>query len=154
MPSSPSPAKLYGNPKAHKDPREDLGIPPLREIVSCSGSNTEGLGKLVDSITRPVDEACDSFLQDTPHLLRLIEELNATGPQPAGTIIFSLDVVALYPSVPTSRGPEVLSQRLLKAGQPRELVDWVTRCSKALLQCNTFEYDSNLYTQKDGGWHQ
>ena len=150
MPSSPSPAKLYGNPKAHKDPREDLGIPPLREIVSCSGSNTEGLGKLVDSITRPVDEACDSFLQDTPHLLRLIEELNAAGPQPAGTIIFSLDVVALYPSVPTSRGPEVLSQRLLKAGQPRELVDWVTRCSKALLQCNTFEYDSNLYTQKDG----
>ena len=150
MPSSPSPAKLYGNPKAHKTSREDLGIPPLREIVSCSGSNTEGLGKLVDSVTRPVDEACDSFLQDTPHLLRLIEELNAAGPQPAGTIIFSLDVVALYPSVPTSRGPEVLRQRLLKAGQPRELVDWVTRCTTALLQCNTFEYDSKLYTQKDG----
>merc|ERR1712055_1260336 len=103
--SFPSPSVL--DPKAHKDPREDLGIPPLREIVSCSGSNTEGLGKLVDSVTRPVDEACDSFLQDTPHLLRLIEELNTAGAQPEGTFIFSLDVVALYPSVPTSRGPEV-----------------------------------------------
>ena len=48
------------------------------------------------------------------------------------------------------RGPEVLKNRLLKAGRPTELVDWVTKCSKALLECNTFEYDSNLYTQKDG----
>ena len=43
-----------------------------------------------------------------------------------------------------------LMNRLLKAGRPTELVDWVTKCSKALLECNTFEYDSNLYTQKDG----
>ena len=150
MPDEPTPARLYGNPKVHKPAREDLGIPPLREIVSCSGSNTEGLGKIVDSFTRPVDEACASFLQDTPHLLRLIEELNSAGPQPEGTFVFSLDVVALYPSVPTSQGPEVLRNRLLKAGLSRELVDWVTRCSTALLQCNTFEFDSKLYTQKDG----
>ena len=127
-----------------------MGIPPLREIVSCSGSNTEGLGKLVDSFTRPVDESCSSFLQDTPHLLRLIEQLNNVGPQPEGTFIFSLDVVALYPSVPTSRGPYVLRKRLLKAGLSAGLVDWVTRSTRALLECNTFEYDSKLYTQKDG----
>ena len=71
LPSEPTPARLYGNPKVHKPAREDLGIPPLREIVSCSGSNTEGLGKLIDSVTRPVDEGCSSFLEDTPHLLRL-----------------------------------------------------------------------------------
>ena len=150
MPSEPTPARLYGNPKVHKPTREDLGIPPLREIVSCSGSNTEGLGKLVDSVTRPVDESCNSFLQDTPHLLRLIEDLNTAGPQPEGTYIFSLDVVALYPSVPTSQGPEVLRKRLLKAGLAGDLVDWITKCSRALLECNTFEYDSNLYTQRDG----
>ena len=104
IPPKPTAARLYGNPKVHKAAREDLGIPPLREIVSCSGSNSEGLGKLVDSFTRPVDENCASFLQDTPHLLRKIRQLNAEGPQPEGTFIFSLDVVALYPSVPTSRG--------------------------------------------------
>ena len=49
----------------------------------------------MDSVTRPVDEACDSFLQDTPHLLGLIEELNTAEAQPEGTFIFSLDVVAL-----------------------------------------------------------
>ena len=150
MPREPTPARLYGNPKVHKPIREDLGIPPLREIVSCAGSNTEGLGKLVDSYTKPADESCQSFLQDTPHLLRLIEGLNQKGPQPKGTYIFSLDVVALYPSVPTSRGPGVLKQRLLKAGKAEKLVDWLTRSTKALLECNTFVYDSKLYTQRDG----
>ena len=77
----------------------------LREIVSCAGSNTEGPGKLVDSYTRPVDESFKSFLQDTPHLLRLIEELNNQGPQPPGTFIFSLGVVAPYLSIPTNKGP-------------------------------------------------
>ena len=150
MPKEPTPARLYGNPKVHKPIREDIGIPPLREIVSCAGSNTEGLGKIVDSYTRPVDEACPSFIQDTPHLLRLIEEINNEGPQPGGTYIFSLDVVALYPSVPTSRGPAVLKERLLKAKMPAKLVDWITRSTQALLESNTFEYDSNLFTQRDG----
>lgn len=150
MPREPTSARLYGNPKVHKPTRADIGIPPLREIVSCAGSNSEGLGKLVDSHTRPVDEACSSFLQDTPHLLRLIEDLNREGPQPAGTFIFSLDVVALYPSVPTSKGPGVLKNRLLKAGKSEKLVDWLTRSTQALLESNTFEYDSQLFTQKDG----
>ena len=57
MPREPTSARLYGNPKVHKPARADTGIPPLREIVSCAGSNSEGLGKLVDSHTRPVDEA-------------------------------------------------------------------------------------------------
>ena len=146
----PTPCRLYGNPKVHKPVREDLKIPPLREIVSCCGSNVEGLGKIVDFYCRPVDESCSSFIQDTPHLLRTIEELNSKGPQPAGTWIFSLDVVALYPSVPTSRGPEVQRKRLLMAGLNPELVDWLTRCTVALLTQNTFEYDGILYTQKDG----
>ena len=150
MPREPTAARLYGNPKVHKPIREDLGIPPLREIVSCAGSNTEGLGKLVDYYTRPVDEACSSYLQDTPHLLRLIEEINIDGPQPQGTYIFSLDVVALYPSVPTHKGPNVMKKRLLMAGKPAKLVDWLTKCTKALLETNTFVYDDKLYTQKDG----
>ena len=150
MPSEPKAGRLYGQTKNHKPILAETGIPPLREIVSCSGSNVEGLGKLVDHRTRPVDESAPSFLQDTPDLLRQIELLNREGPQPAGTTLFSVDVVALYPSVPTQRAPEVLRQRLLKAGLGQELVDWLVRCTIALLECNTFEYDGELYTQRDG----
>merc|ERR1719234_1559349 len=91
---------------------------------------------------------------DTPDLLRKIEELNEAGPQPVGTHLFSCDVVALYPSVPTTRGPEVLRKRLLSAGLKRELVDWVVESTLVLLKSNTFEYDdgegAKLYTQADG----
>ena len=41
-------------------------------------------------------------------------------------------------------------KRLLKAGLKPDLVDWLTRSTEALLTHNTFEYDGNLYTQKDG----
>jgi hypothetical protein len=133
MPPELAAARLYGNPKVHEEVREELGILPLREIVSCSGSNSEGLGKLVDSFTWQVDESCASFLQDTPHLLRQIRQLNTKGSQPEGTFIFSLDLVVLYPSVPTSRGTEVMRKGLLKAGLSAKFVDWPTHSSQALL---------------------
>ena len=91
---------------------------------------------------------------DTPDLLRKIEQLNEAGPQPIGTHLFSCDVVALYPSVPTARGPEVLRKRLLLAGLEKELVDWVVESTLVLLKSNTFEYDDGegpkLFTQADG----
>ena len=132
MPSKPTPARLYGNPKTHKEIQPGCVIPPLREIVSNSGSNCEGLGKLIDSITRPVDERASTFIMDTPDLLRKIEQLNEAGPQPIGTHLFSCDVVALYPSVRTARGPEVLRQRLQLAGLKKELVDWVVESTLVL----------------------
>ena len=154
MPATPTPARLYGNPKTHKQIPPGKVIPPLREIVAGTGSNCEGLGKLIDAVTRPVDEKAASFIMDTPDLLRKVELLNSMGEQPIGTHLFTVDVVALYPSVPTSRAPEVLKKRLLAAGLKADLVDWVVRSTQVLLKSNTFEYDSGegpkLYTQADG----
>ena len=91
---------------------------------------------------------------DTPDLLRKVDMLNSLGEQPVGNHLFTVDVVALYPSVPTSRAPEVLKRRLLAAGLKAELVDWVVKSTQVLLKSNTFEYDSGegpkLYTQADG----
>ena len=154
MPATPTPARLYGNPKTHKQIQPGKVIPPLREIVAGSRSNCEGLGKLIDAVTRPVDEKAASFIMDTPDLLRKVDMLNSLGEQPVGTHLFTVDVVALYPSVPTSRAPEVLKRRLLAAGLKAELVDWVVKSTQVLLKSNTFEYDSGegpkLYTQADG----
>ena len=150
MPSEPTPARMYCNIKDHKAVREDIGIPPVREIVSCSGSNTEGLGKILDHYIRPVDESASSYIRDTPHVLRMFRELNEKGPQPRGMCLFTMDVVAMYPSIPTARGPEVLQRALDKAGIRPELVDWLVRATKASLAHNTFEFDSQLYKQIEG----
>ena len=104
----------------------------MREIVSCSGTNTEGLGKLVDHELRPVNEAARSFIQDTPDLLRRIQAINERGPQPPGTIPISRDVVALYPSVPTDRGLVRLREALTNSGMGRNKVDWLCRCIEVI----------------------
>ena len=106
-------------------------------VVSCSGANLEGPGKIVDHFLQRVDEQVPTFIRDTPHLLRKIEELNQCTP-------------AMYPSIPTSRAPAVLRQRLLRSGMAVDLADWLTRMVELMLKSSTFEYDSTLYTQTTG----
>ena len=150
MPQEPTPARLYCNPKDHKAVRPETGLPPMREIVSNSGSSTEGLGKIIDFYTRPVDMGAESYLEDTPDLLRQIQGLNDAGPQDETTFLFTMDVNAMFPSIPTSRGPAVQRRALEKAGLGQSLVDWLTRGTEAVLKYNTFDYDDTLYTQEEG----
>ena len=95
--------RAYGQPKDHKEIIPETGIPPLRPVISCLGSIMEGSGKLGDDLLRPVDEAAASYIQDTTALLRRVQRENERGPQPKGMFVFSLDVIAMYPSIPTSR---------------------------------------------------
>ena len=150
IPERPRAGKLYGLPKDHKPIQETTGIPPIRPVVSCCGTALEGLGKIVDHFLRPVDEAAPSFIQDTPALLRKIQELNSAGPQPPGTRLFSLDVIAMYPSIPTSRAPGWVKERCLRWGMNVELADWLTRATEVMLAGNSFEYDGELYGQLTG----
>ena len=99
---------------------------------------------------RPVDQAGDSYIQDTTALLRRVQRENERGPQPKGTFVFSLDVVAMYPSIPTSRGPNWVAERCLDYGMSRELVEWIKELVVIMLGGNIFVYDGNLYNQKTG----
>ena len=48
VPDKPTPGRLYGLVKDHKPPVSGSNIPPLREVVSGSGSNTEFISAYVD----------------------------------------------------------------------------------------------------------
>ena len=111
MPREPKAGRIYANVKDHK-PISPTGLPPCREIVSGSGANTENLGKIVDAIIKPINEKNRSYIQDTLDLLRKIQEMNSRGPQPPGTVPVTLDITALYPSIPTKKGLVVLRERL------------------------------------------
>ena len=52
-----------------------------------------------------------SFIQETQELLRRVKRENLRGPQPKGTTIFSLDMVAMYRSLPMSRAPGWVEER-------------------------------------------
>ena len=65
--------RAYGLPKDHKEIMPDTGIPPLRLVISCSGTIMECPGKIVDDYLWPVDMAAASFIQDMQDLLRRVE---------------------------------------------------------------------------------
>ena len=151
VPGEPTAGRLYGLVKDHKPVNPDTGIPPLREVVSGSGSNTEMISAFVDIHAKKQVTKQETYLEDTPDVLRMFEEMNSGGPLPAGAIPVVYDVVALYPSIPHEGGLEAL--RLSLEADPDisdELAAYLVRLMWLVLTCNIFEWDGGVYIQQDG----
>ena len=71
-PYEKGPGKFYGLFKVHK--KHIIGTPPpLRPIISGSGSIIENTGKFVEHHIKSSAIQHKSYLQDTPHFIRKIE---------------------------------------------------------------------------------
>ena len=64
------PGRFYGLVQNHKEIPAGETIPPLRPVVSGSGSNTEMISWLVDQESKELVPRLPSYWQDTPHALR------------------------------------------------------------------------------------
>jgi len=87
--------ELQGNPKLHKP---DM---PLRTIVNDRNQPTEKVAKIVTDEVREYVTSLPSYIRNTTDFLNKIK--NIPQPRPEGTLIFRLDVKALYPSVPRAK---------------------------------------------------
>ena len=76
-PNGKNPGKFYQLFKVHKkhNPPE---LPPGRPIISGCGSITEKISLFVDHHAKDLVNSLPSYLQDTPDLLRHIEDLNTS----------------------------------------------------------------------------
>ena len=75
-------------------------IPPVRPIVSGSGSILEDLSKFVDYHIKNIATKHSSYLQDTPDFIRKVEEINKQGKIPENAVLASFDVMALFTNIP------------------------------------------------------
>ncbi|KAL8622051.1 hypothetical protein ACOMHN_056536 [Nucella lapillus] len=65
------------------------------------GGPTERLSKLVDHWLQPLVQGLPSYLKDSTHLLQTLQEWKMSlGAIPEEMLIVTIDVVALYPSIP------------------------------------------------------
>ena len=76
MAPSKTPGRLYGLPKCHKEAK-DGPLPPLRPIISYSGTVTEQISHFVDLHARAEVTKMESYVEDTPDMLRQFEAENA-----------------------------------------------------------------------------
>ena len=72
--------------KLHK---KDLGIRP---IINSILHPTEKISSLIDLLLKPIIQKCDSYVQDSQHLLQICENLEL----PENNYLYTFDFVALY----------------------------------------------------------
>ena len=89
-PTDKNPGRYYELFKVHKEHQEG-SAPPERPIISGSGSITEGISKFVQHHIKDLSMQHPAYLQDTPHLLR---DLNDLDDIPEDAIIASCDETA------------------------------------------------------------
>ena len=140
--------QFYHIPKIHKS----LENPPGRPIVSGIGGPTEKLSRLVDHWLQPVVQRLPSYLKDSTHLLQTIKVWNETlAPLPETTLIVTIDVVALYPSIPIEEvTPAIISA--LESNRPDNIPGntILTKIVEHVLKNNVLTFDDKVYRQIKG----
>ena len=148
-PEEKNPAKFYCIPKVHKD-HTPPQTPPVRPIISGTGSITENLGIFVEHHVKVLATKHQSYLQDTPHLLRIIEKLNDGKRLPENTILATCDIVGAYQNIPHDDGldcfEEILEERLNKEIPS----SFIKKLMELIQKENIFEFHDALWKQTIG----
>ena len=127
---------MYGLVKDHKETQPGSNIPKLREVVSGSDSNTEYISAYVDHHAKPEVVKLSSYLEDTP--------------LPPGAIPVTMDVTALYPSVPQEEGLESFERAMEKRPDKSVPSSFLVKLMRLVLKMNSFIWDKKLYVQRMG----
>ena len=126
-PSDKNPSKLYCNFKIHK-PHDPLGTPPVRPIISGSGSITENISIYVEHYIKEISMQHRAFLQDTPHLLRIIHKINQGPKIPNNAMIVTLDAIGAYQNIPQDDGIDCLFEALEERPETSEIMELKEMC--------------------------
>ena len=136
LPEEHKPGRLYLRPKVHK-----VGVPG-RPVISCSGALTEHVSEIVDCLIKPLLPHVTSYLRDTKDFVSKIREVDT---YPNDTILASLDVIGLYPSIPHDDGIKALSQFLRRHGFSKTQTRDIRDLTHFILTHNHFEFNSEIY---------
>ena len=152
VPEEGKPGRYYGLAKVHKARRcwpQVAGgrCPPLRPVVSGSGTVGEGISHWVDEQAKSEVKRIPTYLEDTRHLLQLIQEENAKGPQPVGTVPVTLDIVGMYTNVPIEDGLQAFA-KVMEGRQDKTVPTWfLVKLMKFVAESSIFVFDSELFLQ-------
>jgi hypothetical protein len=136
---------LYGLIKVHKS---DM---PLREIASAVGSPGHDLMKAVSLILQPLVGNAASFVKDGYHFISLLRSERFSKKQ---GFMVSLDIKALFPSLPMEKALQILEERIKDFPN----LEFYTDLSKVEImeivkECTAnpwFECELGSFLQKDG----
>ena len=141
--------RFYCNFKVHK-PHTPNQAPPERPITSQSGTICEGIATFVEHFLKPLGTKHESFLEDTPHFLRMVEQLNSNQILGPDILIATFDVIGLFTNIIHEEGLKATSDALDKRENKEVPTDYIVRMMEILLNNNIFEFDEVYWKQNVG----
>ena len=140
--------EFYGLPKIHKADN------PLRPVVAAFDSPLSGISILLERILNQLLRFVPAHIGNT---LAATKSLNNAFPGlkvPADTIIVTMDVVALYPSIPIRDGIVAVMEKIKKHQADIDLVgltlNEIEQLLDFILHNNYFKFDNIVYRQREG----
>ena len=143
LPRRSRPARFYILPKIHKNKDN----PPGRPIVSATSHSTEHISQFVDAHLDPLVPKLPSYIKDTTHFLRKLDDLKEL---PPGSLLVALDVSSLYTNIPHKEGIEACRKALNSSGHLSRFclkTESICDLMRMILTMNNFEFDSNHFIQ-------
>ena len=140
-PDNPKTPKFYTLPKVHKKKN------PGRPIIAALNSPTTNLSRFVDHHLQPLAEKLPSFIKDSGAFLRKIEATKKVNPN---DILVTMDVSALYTSIPHREGMNAVAHYLLKRENPSIAARVILKLLSLILFLNNFCFNDENYLQRKG----
>ena len=134
------------NRKVHKKVKAS-GRHPTRVYISGIGTPTEGIAGLVEAELQEGVEGQASYIQDTADFLRRMEGVRRVEED---EFMFTMDVVALYPSVPRAKTREAMKENLDKRKTKKIPTEDLLELGEMVLRSNEFSFEGERYRQKEG----
>jgi hypothetical protein len=118
-------------------------LPAGRPVISGCNSFTENMSLFVDYHAKNLVPKIPSYIQDTPDLLRKLEDWkNQTIPDDVFPV--SINVVGLYTNIPHEEGLEIFRKALDKREEKTATTDILVEMLTKVLTTNIFEFNKEL----------
>ena len=131
--------KFYCLYKVHKE-HTAPNTHPERPIISCSVSFSQNIGKYVDHHIKPLANTHPTFLQDTPHYLRELNQLNESEGVKDTDLLVTIDVSSLYTNIDQTEGLEAVKEALEERNEKKVPTNFIISLLQITLMFNLFEY--------------
>ena len=95
----------------HKE-TEHNNVPPVRPIISGLGAITENISLFVEHHIKETSTKHPSYLQDTPHFLRVLQKINDGPKLPKNAMLVTGDITGAYANIPQDDGSQCLHEVL------------------------------------------
>ena len=100
----------------------------------------------MDENIKNLAQQVPSYIKDTTHFLTMIQDITIN----PNDLLVTIDVSSLYTNIIHEEGLEAMEQWMITNNIPYQKANLIKTLGKLVLKNNYFEFNGNLYLQKQG----